>query len=680
MAKYLLEIGTEEIPARFLPNILLEYKNIFENALDEERISYQTIQTFATPRRIVVLINEIAEMQTSLQEELKGPAEKIAYDDSKKPTKALEGFMRGNKVSLEDIFIKEVGNTNYIYALKKYEGMPTKEILKNKLPKLILDAFFPKTMRWGDYNLRYVRPLKWLVSLWDDEVLSFDLEMKQADRYSQGHRFLSKGKIEITSVAQYFEVLKKHHVIVDQDERLALIKTQIEELEKKNKVSISIDKDLLEEVLYLVEYPTVLMGDFDEKYLNIPQGLVITPMKEHQRYFPVKDLDGKIKNHFVTVRNGDAYQLDTVKIGNERVLEARLADAKFFYDEDLKNPLENNLEKLKKITFQEKLGTVYEKMERVVQLSGFISKEVLCYSDDVSEGALIASKLLKADLVSNVVMEFPELQGIMGEEYALKTMHLEKDISQAIREHYLPRFAGDMLPKTKQGIVISLSDKFDTIVGCFAAGIEPTGSQDPYALRRQCMAVTQILIQEKVHFSLKDIILKALEGFRNKITFDEQLVNKIYDFFAQRLLTYFKDLGYETPFIRAILAEGYNDLYECVERAALFYKLSKTEEFILLEQTYKRVHNMINKREPIDTLVPITEDVESKFKEEIINIQGESDLSKKLILLIGLSSSLNEYMENTMIMVEDDKLRAQRLAVLKHYKNLYENLIDLSQL
>lgn len=680
MAKYLLEIGTEEIPARFLPNILLEYKKIFEKTLNEERISFREVKTFATPRRIAILINDIADHQAALEEELKGPAEKIAYDESKKPSKALEGFMRANQVTLEDIFIKEVGNASYVFANKKSTGAPTKEILIKLLPKLILNAFFPKTMRWGSYELRYVRPIKWLLSLWDNEVLPFELEMAKADRFTLGHRFLSYGQVEISSASTYFDTLKSHYVIVDQDERLALIKSQLIEQDERHQVKTVVDEDLLEEVLYLVEYPTVLMGTFDKKYLTIPEGLVITPMKEHQRYFPVINENGEILNQFVTVRNGDSNHIDLVKTGNEKVLEARLADAKFFYDEDLKIPLENNLDKLKKITFQEKLGTVYEKMERIVKLASYIGKDVLQYSDEIVDGAVLASRLLKADLVSNVVMEFPELQGIMGEEYALKTMGLSDDIAQAVREHYLPRFSGDSLPETKQGVITSLSDKFDTIVGCFAAGIEPTGSQDPYALRRQCMAVTQIIIKEKVNVSLKKIISTALEGFEGKVSYSLDLVDKIYDFFAQRLLTYFKDLGYETPFIRAILEEGYDDLYECSNRAALLYQYSKSEDFVVLEQAYKRVHNMIHKKEPIEYNVPITEATESQLEKSLLPIENELDVSKKLMLLKGLSIELNEYMENTMIMVDDEAIRAQRLALLKRYKNLYLNLIDLSQL
>lgn len=680
MSKYLLEIGTEEIPARFLPNILKEYKKIFEVTLKENRIAYDSVSTYATPRRISIIVEGIASMQESLEEEIKGPAKKIAYNENNQPSKALEGFMRGNHVQLDDLFEKEHSGAVYMFALRKEEGRETKLLLQELLPKMILSAFFPKTMRWGDYNLRYVRPLKWLVSLWDDELLAFDLEMKAADRISKGHRFLSTQDIVISSVDTYFDDLRKAFVIVDQHERLDLIKSQLKAQDEQNHVKTIIDEDLLTEVLFLVEYPEVLMGDFDSAYLKIPQGLVVTPMKDHQRYFPVADEEGHLLNHFVTVRNGTKDYIDVVKKGNERVLEARLADAKFFYDEDLKIVLEDNLEKLKKITFQEKLGTAYQKMERVYELTKYLGQDILCYKNGVVKNALIAARLSKADLVSNVVMEFPELQGIMGEEYALKTMNTPIETAQAIREHYLPRFAGDKLPETKEGVLTSLADKIDTIVGCFAAGIEPTGSQDPYALRRQCMGVVQIIIHEKAHFSIKNVLNKAMESLAKQLEIQPNLLDKIYEFFNQRLLTYLKDQNYELPFIRAILKEGYDDIYECSERAHLLNTMVGTAIFENLEQTYKRVNNMLSKQEPVDVTLNIIGSSESALINQIQTATKIENLLERINQIASLSDDLNLYMDNTMIMVEDISVRKERLAVLKMYKNLFTGLIDFNEL
>lgn len=681
MANYLLEIGTEEIPARFMPNILADYKTIFSNALKENRIGFDEVITLGTPRRVAIMIKGIAEEQEALSEEVKGPAAKIAYDENKNPSKALKGFMRGNQLTEADIFTKELNGALYIFGKKNAAGEATKKVLSELLPKLIMSIHFPKTMRWGANTMRFVRPLQWLVSLWDNEELQFTLDEMTSGRQSKGHRFLSNEWVAIEQVEAYAETMKEHYVIVDPEVREKMILSQIAELDQAHGTKTVVDAELLSEVVYLVEYPEALMGNFDKKYLEIPEGLVVTPMREHQRYFPVRNSEGVLLNHFVTVRNGTKKHIEIVQHGNEKVLEARLADAKFFYDEDLKHPLADNLDKLKKIVFQEKLGTVYEKMERVYALSKTIG-EALGETNETIVRAQEGARLLKADLVSNVVMEFPELQGIMGEEYAAKTMNVHPLVAQSIREHYMPRFAGDDVPASAEGSIVSLADKMDTIVGCFAAGIEPTGSQDPYALRRQAMGVVQILVQRKVHTSLHKLIVESLNGFVGKLEIDlPSLTDKIYEFFYQRVLTLLKDGAYDIEFIRAILAVGYDDPYEVMIRAKEIKAWMATPGFSVVDKVYNRVYNLTYKHQPI-AVVDVYQNAEEKaLSEDVSAIAAkENRLWENAQALEEVSNRFDEYLENTMIMVDDEDLRKERLSVLAQYLNLFVNTVDLSLL
>jgi len=503
----LLEIGTEEIPAHAMPLILMQLKDLAEKSLQENRIKIGEVQTLGTPRRISLLVKNVAENQADIEEEKRGPSTKIAFDADGKLTKAATGFARGQKVNPEDLITRD----GYIYAVIRESGKATAEILKTLLPEIICKLNFPNNMRWGDLEFKFIRPLRWIVALYGEEVIPFDVANVHSGRISRGHRVLSQGEFLIDAADSYVATCEKNFVIVDQNQRRAMITAQIEAVAKERGGKAEISEELLEEVLYLVEYPTALSGEFEIKYLNLPPDAVITPMRDHQRYFPVKSADGKLMPIFITVRNGGRDYLDIVQHGNERVLKARLEDAQFFFNEDRKKNLDEHRDKLKTVVFQESLGSMYEKTQRLVKLSEKISDLL---GDKISEAerqnAIRAAEISKADLVTGMVTEFTELQGVMGREYA-KLDGETDEVATAIDEHYMPRFAGDLQPKTTAGRILSLADKVDNIVATFSRGLVPTGSQDPFALRRQALGIVNMLTEAAWSISMTALVETALD-------------------------------------------------------------------------------------------------------------------------------------------------------------------------
>lgn len=684
MSQLLLEIGLEEVPAGFMPQTLAQLKSHMEEALKDARIDFESVRSLGTPRRLAIFVDGIAEKQNDLEEEVRGPSEKVAYDNEKKPTKALLGFMKGNQVSEEDLVIRD----QYIYAMRKQVGEPTQFVLKKLLPELILGLSFPKTMRWGAWETRYVRPIHWIVALLDADVIPFSVEMCKSDRLTRGHRFLGEASFAIASAATYEEQLRGNFVIVDQDVRQELIEKQISQLVGSIGGKIQSDAALLEEIVYLVEYPTALMGYYDERFLDMPDELVITPMKEHQRYFPVlSEKDGSLLNRFITVRNGSDDHLDIVQDGNERVLAARLADARFFYDEDLKVDPEEWLEKLKTVVFQEQLGTTYEKTERNEVLARKIAHLLRANQDDI-ERAVRAAHLAKADLVSNVVTEFPELQGMIGEVYVNAFGKDDALTAQAVREHYLPRFAGDAIPETEAGRIVALADKLDTIAGCFAVGIEPTGSQDPYALRRQASGILSIILKSEKHISLSSMISLAIEGLpQHLITDAEELNDKVYGFFDQRIRTVLRAQGYGAVFTEALLRSGYDDPQYTMIRAKNIdaYMKDHATAFETLLVTYKRAHNLASKAENVKVRPELFEAEAEKNLYDAIRhasggIQEKYDVESKLDALQLLIAPVDRLFEDVMVMDKRIEIQQNRLSLLKLFTDITVDIIDLSVL
>ncbi len=686
MSDLLLEIGLEEVPAKFMPPALAELKQMAETQLNEQRISYDEVVTYGTPRRIALVVKNIADKQQDLEEEAKGPAVKAAYDADGNPTKAAMGFARGQGVDVKDLYQKELNGGLYVFATKKAAGVATEEVLPTLLPQLVTGIHFPKPMRWGFTELRYARPIRWIVALHGDKVVPFSLEDITTGNVSRGHRYLGTDNLVIPCAEDYLTVMEKDFVIVDQAKRQAMILEQIQKLADEVEGTVQIDEDLLEEVLYLVEYPTALMGNFDTSYLMIPEELVITPMKEHQRYFPV------LKGHhllpkFVTVRNGGAEHLEIVQAGNEKVLEARLADAKFFYDEDLKINLADNVEKLKTIVFQEKLGTVYEKMLRVQKGAMEIS-DLLMLGEDVKERAVRAAFLAKADLVSNVVYEFPELQGIMGYKYAFAQGE-HPLTSKAIAEHYMPKNADDEIPLTFEGLVCSMSDKMDTIVGCFAAGIEPTGSQDPYALRRQAAGICSMILGRGVLVSLTALIEQAINHYPAEIVGDkEALCKRVYDFFEQRIRNVLNDKGFRYDVIEAVVTCGYDNLTETLLRAEAMNKMQATETFTKVLTAFTRANNLAKKAagDVVDEAY-LVEDVEKQlwndvqFAETAIENQVQQRLYAEALTVIStLEESISAFFDGVMVMDENENVKNNRLALLVRVSALSNKIADLTKI
>ena len=538
MNNYLLfEVGVEELPSRFVSSTLDQIKSNLTKMFNENRIEFSDIKTYGTPRRLTFIVENISERQSNLEEEVKGPSKKIALDADGNFTKPALGFMKSKGLDEADVYFKQVGKDEYLFGTLKQEGQATSEVLKEIVPAAIKGVTFPKAMRWGGKNMRFARPIRWMVALLNDEVLPINLEGIVASNITRGHRFLGRNQIEVFSIEDYFKQLSKNSVVLDQNVRKEAIKAQAEEVAKSLGGEVEIEDDLLEEITYLVEYPTAFYGEFNADYVKLPKEVVTTPMKEHQRYFPVSK-DGKLLPYFIAVRNGNDYRIDKVKAGNEKVLVARLEDALFFYKEDTKKSLESYIEKLKSVVFQAKLGTVYDKTLRIEKLASDIINNL--DEKEALNDTLRAAKLCKADLVTNMVFEFTELQGVMGREYA-KVGGENDAVAQAIFEHYLPRFAGDILPQTKAGIALSIADKLDSIAGFFAIGIKPSGSQDPYALRRQALGILSILLDQKLDINLEQLISDALDNYSH-LAFDKaEVTSQIMDFFIERIKNLFKD-------------------------------------------------------------------------------------------------------------------------------------------
>ena len=536
MAKDLLfEIGAEEIPAGFMPNILGQLKLLAETKLNDAHHPFESIETYGTPRRLALIVKGLADASAEISERHKGPSASIAYDADGNATKAAIGFARGKGLDVADLVVED----GYIYAETKTAGVPAKDIVSEMLPQLITGLNFPKSMHWGDLDAKFVRPVRWLVALLDEEVIPVEFATVKSGNVTRGHRFLGADEITIKNAASYVDTLKENFVMVDQDARRELISKQLHDMAASKNASIVWDDDLLEEINYLVEWPTALCGGFEESYLALPDAAIITPMKDHQRYFPLVGQDGKLLPMFLTVRNGSDHSIEVVQAGNERVLRARLDDAKFFFNEDRKKPLIDRQDGLTKIVFQEGLGNLADKTERLLKLGRVFGEECGLHED----AAVVlerATELAKTDLTTGMVTEFTELQGVMGKEYALLDGE-SPEVAEAIFEQYLPRFAGDVLPQTEAGKVLSIIDKVDNIVATFSRGLIPTGSQDPYALRRQTIGILNILLGSEWNISLRPIFKASMELLNVPAEKQEELLGQVEEFFTLRLKNIFLD-------------------------------------------------------------------------------------------------------------------------------------------
>ena len=658
----LFEIGTEEIPAHVMPHLLEDLAQLAETMLKEHRLSYEKVRTLGTPRRAALIVTGLAERQEDINTETRGPSVAIAFDADGNPTKAGAGFARGQGVDPSALIQRD----GYVYASVHESGAATAELLTSLLPDLVRAIPLPNSMRWGDLDFRFIRPIRWFVALYGTEIVPFTLAGVTSGNHSRGHRTLAPADFVITSAADYEAACEKAYIIVDPERRRAMICEQITETAKACGGTAEITPDLLEEVLYLVEYPTALSGSFEEKYLALPAEAVITPMRDHQRYFPVKAADGSLLPAFITVRNGGKAHLDVVAHGNERVLRARLADAQFFFDEDRRKSLAEHREKLKTVVFQRGLGSMYEKTERLMALTTAIVEEMA--EGDADDAALAdarrAAELSKADLVTGMVTEFTELQGIMGREYALLDGE-SPAVARAIDEQYMPRFAGDELPQTPLGVALSAADKIDNIVGTFSQGRIPTGSQDPFGLRRQALGLVLMLIEQESTMLLSDLVDEAcdlydLEEFRDKM--------QVYvaDFIRLRLKNVLSERGVRYDVQEAVLGDV--DLVADVPvRAAYVERLLASEGGEALVQSFVRVGN-IARSVTGGTVDP------ARFKAEEegallsayqvaadARAEGEDTLPAEQ----ALGKAINAFFDAVMVMDKDARVKENRLSLLK---------------
>lgn len=678
----LLEIGTEEVPAHVMPGILSQLKENAAKTFEELRIEYKNIKTLGTPRRSALLVEGLAEQQADLSKENRGPAVNIAFDADGNPTKAAQGFARGQGVKPEELVTKD----GYVYAMVHEKGGQTVDLLGDTLKGLVDGLNFPNNMHWADLDYKFIRPLRWLVALYGQDVIDFEVANVKSGRTSRGHRFLSEGDFEIANAEDYVEACRKASIIVDQNERCEMIRQQIAEVAAANGGQAEVNEDLLEEVLYLVEYPTALCGKFDEKYLALPAEAVITPMRDHQRYFPVLK-DGQLLPLFITIRNGGKEHLETVQHGNERVLRARLEDAQFFFDEDRKKTLEQHGEKLKTVVFQDGLGTIYDKALRLEVLAGYIADAIGANEQDKKD-AVRAAKLAKADLVTGMVTEFTELQGVMGREYALLDGET-KAVAQAIDEHYMPRFAGDSQPASVAGRIVSLADKIDTIVGTFSRGLIPTGSQDPFALRRQALGIVNMLKEAQYHISLSQLVAKAMELLKIADAGQQaKLQNDVADFMKLRLKNVLADADIRYDVVEAVFVTV-DDIYGVLLRAQAVNEAVK-QDMEKTIQAFVRTGNIARKAEDVQAAVEadilaeqVEKDLYKAYEAAASKVENEiaaQDYAGAIVTLSQLAAPIDAFFDGVMVMDKDEKIKNNRLGLLKLVDNLICQVADFSKI
>ena len=682
MAKDLLfEIGAEEIPAGFMPNILGQLKTLAETKLNDAHLPFESIATYGTPRRLALIVKGLADTSAEISERHKGPSASIAYDADGNATKAAIGFARGKGLDVADLVVED----GYIYAETKTAGVSAKDIVIGMLPQLITGLNFPKSMHWGNLDAKFVRPVRWLVALLDEEVIPVEFATVKSGNVTRGHRFLGADEITIKNAASYVDTLKENFVMVDQDARRELISKQLHDIAASKNASIVWDDDLLEEINYLVEWPTALCGGFEESYLALPDAAIITPMKDHQRYFPLVDQDGKLLPMFLTVRNGSDHSIEVVQAGNERVLRARLDDAKFFFNEDRKKPLIDRQDGLTKIVFQEGLGNLADKTERLLTLGRVFSEECELH-EDARVVLERATELAKTDLTTGMVTEFTELQGVMGKEYALLDGE-SPEVAEAIFEQYLPRFAGDVLPQTEAGKVLSIIDKIDNIVATFSRGLIPTGSQDPYALRRQTIGILNILLNSEWNISLRPIIVESMNLLNVPAEKQDELLGQVEEFITLRLKNIFLDREVPHHVIDLLLS---NNELSVADAEGLVKALlaNRIDENVELVQAFTRMYNLVKDvtYTGVDESL-LKEDAEralyeaaTKASEASIDAWDNNDYDAVVAVPATLVPTINTFFEDVMVMDKDEAIKANRLQLVRLAYSVMAIIGDISAL
>lgn len=680
---YILEIGTEEIPAGFVSWALEEILGIAKTEFETRRLNFDSMKSFATPRRIVLYVRDLAEKQEDLTEELKGPTWQQAFDANDLPTKAAKGFAKSKNVSVDDLQKRNVGGTDFAVAVLKKEGLPSAEVLKEAAPAVIRRLVFPKNMYWDETFVRFARPIRWILSLFGSDVVPFSYGTLEAGRVTRGHRFMGSRKIEIKSTDEYFGKLFDNSVIIDPEKRREKMLAGISAIEKEIAARAELDEALVEENLYLVEYPVPFAGRFDESFLEMPEEVLTTTMKHHQRYFPVRDEQGTLKPYFIGISNNRATNMAVVREGNERVLKARLTDAAFFWKEDLQIPLHRRVEKLKNIVHQEKLGSVYDRTMNIQAIA-----VALCDQNgwsDIRPFAERAAYLSKADQATAMVYEFAELRGVMGREYAKRSGEDER-VALAIYEQYLPAYAGDVTPSDQVGAVLGIADRLDTIAGGFKASLEPTGSQDPYGLRRAARTINEIIWALELDLDLEAAARTAAAVYE----LDDPGVNGILDFLRQRLQNQVREKGYPHDLTSLALSVIWQRPLQVLRFLDSFAAVRDAEWFRGLVTAAVRVRNILARAEeptgaPDEKL--FVEDAERSLWNAVEEIRvpaekavAECEWEDLTRLLARLEPPVTAFFDDVLVMTDDEKLRHNRLSLLRQTENLFAAVGDLGVL
>jgi len=692
MENVILEIGTEEIPAQYMENALKDLNQLAQKYLEENRINYKKIKVYGTPRRLILFIFHIEEKQEDIFQKIKGPAYSFAYNEDSQPQKPALKFAQGQGINVEDLIVEDTEKGKYIFALKSKKGQPTIEILSQVFPKIIKSLQFPKSMRWEEKSLRFIRPIRWILALYGKEIIRFSLEGLNSENITYGHILLAPKKIKIPSAQEYFRKIEKNYVIIDPQIRENIIKTDVKKIIKEINGKQIINEKQLKEIVYLVEYPNAILGNYDKKYLEIPIDVLTVVMEKHQKYFPVFKNKDELLPLFIVIINNSKEFASKIKEGNENVLRARLEDAKFFYQEDQKTLLEKRVSKLNNVIFRENLGNLFNKTKRLELLCDYIA-DCLQVEPKVKKDLLRSALLCKADLVTEMVKEFPELQGIMGKEYALLSNE-KKEVAEAIAEHYLPRFSGDRLPKTKSGMILGIADKIDNIVGCFLIGLIPTGSQDPYGLRRHSRGEIAIVLKNNLKISLKDLILKSLSLFKTsgslELKIDEnEVVSQILLFFKQRIKITFLEDGIPYDIIDAVLdVESIGDVVDIKHRIKSIEEFYNHPIFEKILTSSSRVLNLSKNSEEAEinkfllkekaelNLYHHYKDIYPKIKKLICNHEYE----KAFKLLGNLCEPVDEFFDQVLVMDKDNDIRKNRVALIKKIGILFNQIADLSKI
>lgn len=681
--EFLLEIGIEEIPAGYVNPALSSLSELLRNFLDNSNIVYGAIETFATPRRLGIVANDVSGMQLSREIEKTGPPVSQAFDENGTPTKAASGFARSQGVDVSELIVVEGPKGKQVAVRKTEEGRPTLEALKENIPVMLERIYFPKNMRWMDMDERFVRPIHWIVALYDGQIVPFTFAGIQSGNQSRGHRFTNPGPFTVKHFSELNSVLSAQGIEIDPEKRRSLIDQSIKEMALAENLKLSEDQDLLDEVTFLVESPYPIMGKFAEDFLELPASILITCMKKHQRYFSVQDQNGRITNRFVAVNNTPVKDQSVSVKGHQRVLKARLEDARFYFREDRKMPLASRLDALRGVVFHSRLGTAFEKVERFSAIAAYISRLI---APEILPKVERSAMLSKCDLETGIVYEFPELQGIIGSYYARMDGE-DADISISIREHYLPSRAGDSLPKGLIGSIVSVADRMDTICGCFGVGLIPSGAADPYALRRHALAVIQILIDRNWRIDLPEMVRFSLNLLGPRLTQDQATAEgQILDFFKARFVNFHASRDFSLDVVEAAVRSGFVDVVDTRSRVEALNVWKQRKDFDAIMVGFKRAVNILKDGE-FGNVNPsiLAEDAEKELYGTFQTIKGScavaiesGDYQKALELLADLRLPIDAFFDNVMVMAEDQAIRRNRLALLGEIAAMFKNIADFS--